>query len=96
MHKGVLEASMTEGEFYQNRTRLKEEEGMEGNGGNRQARDVKTSRTLVLQTKSSLRLDCRIQAGLYTGWWLSILISRTMGTCLNRRTMDREQWGGGQ
>jgi len=55
--------------------------------GNGQARDVKTSRTLVLQTKSSLRLDCRIQAGLYTSWWLSILIGRTMGTCLNRRTM---------
>jgi len=63
---------------------------MEGNG---QARDVKTSRMLVLQTKSSLRLDCRIQAGLYTGWWLSILIGRTMGSCLNKWTMAKGQWG---
>jgi len=71
-------------------------EEIEENGGNGQAGIVKTSRTLVLQTKSSLRLDCRIQASLYTGWWLSILIGRTMGTYPNRQTMAKGQWEKGQ
>ena len=53
---------------------------------------MKTSRMLVLQTKSSLRLDCRTMAGLYIAGWLSILKSRTMGLCLNGHTMGKGQW----
>ena len=54
---------------------------------------MKTSRMLVLQTKSSLRLDCRTMAGLYTARWLPILKGRTMGTGLNGYTMGKGQWG---
>ena len=54
---------------------------------------MKTSRTLVSQTKSSLRLDCRTMAGLYTVGWLPIQKGRTMELCLNGHTMGKGQWG---
>jgi len=46
------------------------------------------SRRLDWKTKSSLRLDCRTMAGLYTGGTVPILTKRTMGSVAN----DIAQW----